>query len=186
MVLLLDQAGIKCANAWTVSWGRSNFWGKYWWNLQLKHRENRKTLPREHLIGCQGVKMFLLKDYFKVFVFTNWDLSYFKFCHNLSFWVLSLFQFSSSVTILVLSHWFFLIFSSQFDFCHNLILSQFDFSHNLTIVTICVLSQFEFCHKSSFVTIQLCHNLSFRFLSQIFFFEFCHHLCFWVSSQFEF
>ena len=30
----------------------------------LKHRENRKTLPREHLLGCQGVKMFLLKDPF--------------------------------------------------------------------------------------------------------------------------
>ena len=27
-----------------------------------KHRENRKTLPREHFIGCQCVKMFLLKD----------------------------------------------------------------------------------------------------------------------------
>ena len=24
-------------------------------------------LPREHLVGCQGVKMFLLKDPFKVF-----------------------------------------------------------------------------------------------------------------------
>ena len=29
-----------------------------------KHRENRKILPREHLIGCQGVKMFLLNDPF--------------------------------------------------------------------------------------------------------------------------
>ena len=37
---------------------------KYWAD---KHRENRKTLPREHLIGCQGVKMFLLKDPFKFF-----------------------------------------------------------------------------------------------------------------------
>ena len=26
-----------------------------------------KTLPREHLIGCQGVKMFLLDDPFKLF-----------------------------------------------------------------------------------------------------------------------
>ena len=28
----------------------------------VKHRENRKTLPREHLFGCQGVKMFLIKN----------------------------------------------------------------------------------------------------------------------------
>ena len=35
----------------------------------VKHRKNSKTLPREHLIGCQGVKMFLLKDPFKVFFF---------------------------------------------------------------------------------------------------------------------
>ena len=26
-----------------------------------KHRENRKKLHREHLIGCQGVKWFFLK-----------------------------------------------------------------------------------------------------------------------------
>ena len=32
-----------------------------------KHCENCKTLPREHLIGREGVKMFLLKDPFKVF-----------------------------------------------------------------------------------------------------------------------
>ena len=30
-------------------------------NSFKKHRKNRKTLPREHLIGRQGVKMFLLK-----------------------------------------------------------------------------------------------------------------------------
>ena len=30
--------------------------------VYVKHCENRKTLPREHLIGCQGVKLFLLKD----------------------------------------------------------------------------------------------------------------------------
>ena len=51
-----------------------------------KHSENRKTLPREHLIGCQGVKIFLLKDPFlSSFFFINLDFSYFKFCHNLSF-----------------------------------------------------------------------------------------------------
>ena len=37
--------------------GESHFLGK--------HRENRKMLPREHLIRCRGVKLFLLKDSFK-------------------------------------------------------------------------------------------------------------------------
>ena len=57
----------------------------------LKHRENREKLPREHLIRCQGVKMFLLKDPFKVF-----------FRHKLRFviiQVLSQFEFLSFVTI---------------------------------------------------------------------------------------
>ena len=27
-----------------------------------KHRENREKLHREHLIGCRGVKLFLIKD----------------------------------------------------------------------------------------------------------------------------
>ena len=31
-------------------------------NVNLKHRKNREKLHREHLIGCQGVKLFLLKD----------------------------------------------------------------------------------------------------------------------------
>ena len=34
--------------------------------LRKKHRENCKMLPREHRIGCQGVKMFLLKDPYKI------------------------------------------------------------------------------------------------------------------------
>ena len=29
--------------------------------IPYKHRENRKKLHREHLIGCQGAKLFLLK-----------------------------------------------------------------------------------------------------------------------------
>ena len=28
---------------------------------EKKHRENREKLHREHLIGCPGVKLFLLK-----------------------------------------------------------------------------------------------------------------------------
>ena len=35
--------------------------------IKKKHRENRKMLLREHPIGLQGVKMFLLKDTFKVY-----------------------------------------------------------------------------------------------------------------------
>ena len=50
-----------------------------------KHPKNCKRLPRENIISCQGVKMFLLKDPFKVVFFLNLDLSYSKFCHNLSF-----------------------------------------------------------------------------------------------------
>ena len=31
----------------------------------IRHCKNHKKLHREHIIGCQGVKMFLLKDPFK-------------------------------------------------------------------------------------------------------------------------
>ena len=31
-------------------------------SVVYKHRENREKLHREHLIGCPGVKLFLLKD----------------------------------------------------------------------------------------------------------------------------
>ena len=30
--------------------------------LSKKHRENRKKLHREYIIGCRGVKLFFLKD----------------------------------------------------------------------------------------------------------------------------
>ena len=59
--------------------------------LGKKQRENRKTMPREHLISCHGVKMFLLKDTFKGFS-----------PHNLRFviiQVLSQFEFLSFFTI---------------------------------------------------------------------------------------
>ena len=93
-----------------------------------KHRENHKMLPREHLIGCPGVKMFLLKDPFKVFFIHNLRCHissfvtcwfFLLFCHNLSSWV-----------------W------SQFEFCHIdffsfifKILWQQDFNRNLCLVT---------------------------------------------------
>ena len=40
----------------------------YLWKgrVQLKHRKNRKMLCRRHLIGCQGVKIFFLKDPLKI------------------------------------------------------------------------------------------------------------------------
>ena len=57
-----------------------------------KHCENRKTLPREHLIGCQGVQMLLLKATFKVF--SSSHKSRFVIIQ-----VLSQFEFLSFVTI---------------------------------------------------------------------------------------
>ena len=47
--------------------------------LCIKHPKNRKALPREHLICCQGVKMLLLKTPFKV------GICHISSCHNLSF-----------------------------------------------------------------------------------------------------
>ena len=35
----------------------------------MKTSRELQTLPRENLIGCQGVKMFLLKDPFNIFLF---------------------------------------------------------------------------------------------------------------------
>ena len=104
-----------------------------------KHRKNRKRLPREHLIGFRGVKMFLLNNPLKVFFpLINGDLSQFKFCHNLSIWFLSQFDFFSFVTIWVLSH--FLV-----KFCHNYSFSQFEL---LSFITIWV---FELHHNLSFL-----------------------------------
>ena len=55
-------------------------------NFTLKISWDHKRLPWVHLIGCQGVKLFLPKDF----------LSNKKFLHNLSFWVLSEFEFAVS------------------------------------------------------------------------------------------
>ena len=65
--------------------------------IAKKTLRESQTLPREHLIGCQGCHNL-------TFV-TIWILSQFEFCHNLTF-----------VTIRVLSHLDFLFY-----FCHNLI-----------------------------------------------------------------
>ena len=146
MVLYILPVKVQLSTVW--SWVQFLLGYMY-----KKHRENREKLPREHLIGCQGVKMFLLKDHFKVSFVISWDLSWFMFCHNLSFWVLSHFQ----------------LF---------LVLSQFEF---LSLFTIWVLPHFEFCHNFSFVTIwflsqldflKFCHNLTFWVLSQFEFLSF--------------
>ena len=100
--------------------------------ISKKHCKNRKRLPREHHIGCQGVRMFLLKDPFK-FVFSHnlRFLSYFESlsCHNLIFVTLS----------------FFLNF-----FLHNLIFVKFEFLSEFDFCPIWVLSQLEFCHNLTF------------------------------------
>ena len=127
-------------------------------------------LPRQHLIGCQGVKMFLLNDHFTVLFFIIEN------CNILSFVTIWVFEFC---------HIFNSQVSSQYEYCqidffllHKLIFvpiwvfSQLDFCHNLSFVTIWVLAQLESYQNSTFVPIwvyEFCHNLSF---------EFCHNLCF--------
>ena len=127
----------------------------------FRRQKVSKKLPRVHLIGCQGVKLFLPKYSF-------------KFCQNLNFQFLSYlsqFQFLVFITIQVLGFCFWCHYLS-FDFCHNIssVFSQFEllcfvtiwvwFCCNLSFVTIWALSQFEFL---SFVTIwvDFCQNLFF-------------------------
>ena len=66
-----------------------------------------KTLPIVHLIGCQGVKLFLPKDFLKfgqeLSIVRNKTLSEFKiyeFHKHLSYCVLSQFKFLSFATII--------------------------------------------------------------------------------------
>ena len=88
-------------------------------NLITKHRENRENLRREHLMGCRGVKLSLLKDVtittvttatvttvtmsFRVlpqFIFLSFvTITVFEFCPNLIFLVLSQFKFLNIVTM---------------------------------------------------------------------------------------
>ena len=60
-------------------------------NTDTKHCENREKLPRQHLIGCQVVKMFLLKDPLKFFLLYKLIL--------LVVQIFSQFEFLSCVTI---------------------------------------------------------------------------------------
>ena len=54
--------------------------------LRKKSRD-RKWLPRKHLIGCRGVKLFLTKDFWSHFEFCQTELNLvpihvFQFCYN--------------------------------------------------------------------------------------------------------
>ena len=63
---------LKNSNCDNLKYDKSQF--------MKKHCENRKTLPREHLIGCEGVKIFLLRDPFKScfsFLIETFDISSF-------------------------------------------------------------------------------------------------------------
>ena len=126
-------------------------------NGHRKHPKNCKTLLREHLIRCWGVKLFLLKDSFKY-------LSLIKFCYNLPF-----FNF-----VLI---WLF--------YCHNLIflvLSPlellsfviYNFFYNLCFYVLSKIELFSFVKIKNF---EFCHNEFLSFVT-IFFFEFCHNLIF--------
>ena len=139
----------------------------YIWNcphhpLFLKHNKNRKTLPREHLTGCQGVKMFLLKDPFKFCLLHNFrfvifqilsQVNFFYFCHHLSpqvfvtIWFLSQFEFFVTTGVL-----------SQF----NLIIIQL-FSLPFLDFELGTIWFFGFHHNLSFFS-QSHHNLSFGLL----------------------
>ena len=92
--------------------------------LRRKTLQDRKTLPRIHIIGCRCAKLFLPKDRF-------------KYCQNVRFWVLSGFQFLGFIRIKV------------FEFCCYL--SFFLLLFELSQFEVSVLSQYEFhfCHNLS-------------------------------------
>ena len=129
--------------------------------------QNLKTLPRVHLNGCQGVMLFLPKDYF-------------RFCQKLSFWVLSQFEFefgqSFSFSLITI---FFEVFVAIEVLSLVALLGffftiQVEFYHNLSF---CNFLQFEFLSFVAIWVLMLCHNISF---------ELCHNLSFGVLLQLEF
>ena len=135
----------------------------------------------------------------RVFEFCH-ILSFFKFCHNLSFWVLSQFEFLTLVTI------------SVFDFCQNLIfwfLSQLEFWWHFRFFNISVLMMFQFWWHLSYCKIlvlgtfqcwwrfsfdldppNVTRLIKFVCLTQFFepiFFDLSIWTClFWVLSKYEF
>ena len=122
-----------------------------------------KTLPRVHLMCCQGVKLILPKDGFKLcqsLNCQNWNL---VFCHKFSFWVLSQFKFLSFGAIWVDEF-------SYYSSCHNFsFFTKWVLScHNLSF---CILPQFELSFVASWV-LRFCHNLSFFSLVTVWVFEY--------------
>jgi hypothetical protein len=94
---------------------------------KTKHRKSCEKLPWE-LVGCQGVKVFLLKDVIiptsvttvifitiTIWVFELSQFNFFLVLHNFSFWVWSQFDLSNFVT-----HFFSFFYNSSF-----LVLSHF-------------------------------------------------------------
>ena len=113
-------------------------------NVKIQHCKYCKKGHREHLISCQGVKLFLLK-YITITTVTTATVTtvpittvttwVFEFCHNLFFLVLSKFDFLSFVKIWV------------FEFCQKKFFCSFVTIWILCLVTISV---FEFWHNLSF------------------------------------
>ena len=146
--------------------------------------QDRKRLPRVHLIGCRGVMLFLPKYSFKFCQNLN--------CQNLSFWVVttSAFGFYHNSSFWVFEFCCYL--SSQnfsFEFCHSMswvvTIKFFALCHNLSwvLVDIWVFSfvtiwVFELCHSLSFVAVTI---WVFELVT-IWVFEFCHNLRFWVLT----
>ena len=138
-----------------------------------KYRENRKKLHREHLIGCQSAKLFLLKYVIITTITTPTVITVtiitvpiwlYEFGQNLIYWVLAQFEFLNFVTT-----WFLLPF-------------LFKFWHNLSF---CILSQFEFLSFVTFWVVEFCHHFFFKFCHNVFLifvtistFESCHMLIF--------
>ena len=101
-----------------------------------KHCKNCKKLHREHLIGCWGVNLFLLKDVtiitvttFTTDTITTVTIWLFKFCHIFfcSFVAIWVFEFYNNLIVLILSQFEYLNFVTPwvFEFSHNLIFLSF-------------------------------------------------------------
>ena len=110
-------------------------------SIKKKHCENREKLHREHLIGCQGVKWFLLK-YVTIITVTTATVTTATVTTvtvttvtNWVFWVFVKIWFS-----LVLSQFEFFWVLSHFDFLSFVTIWVLEFGHNLRVW---VLSQFE-------------------------------------------
>ena len=128
-----------------------------------------KTLPRVHIISCQGVKLFLPKDFFLVLklsfirigVLTEFD---FEVCHSLSFRVLLQIEFFE---------FFLLLLFWCLSFVAFLVLWQFKILRLVRIIF------FEFC---CYLSLKFFHiffvfgfsQLDFRIFVTIWVLGYCH------------